>query len=72
MSKQPYVVSPRPSAVADDGSAVANDGSRADGDVAVVTIADQRRARRLRNGLILANAVAWFVIFATLKWLIFN
>jgi hypothetical protein len=72
MSKQPCVASPRPSAAADDGSAVGDGGSCADGDVAVVTIADQRRARCLRNGLILANAVAWLVILATLNWLIFH
>ena len=65
MSKQPLVANQR--AVADDDES--GNGGR---DVEVISIADQRRARRLRNGLILANAVAWIVILAALKWAFFN
>jgi hypothetical protein len=62
MSKQPLVAS----SVVDDES---GNGGR---DVQVISIADQRRTRRLRNGLILANAVAWIVILAALKWAFFS
>jgi hypothetical protein len=66
MNKQPLVENQRTNPVVDDES---RGGGR---DVDVISIADQRRARRLRNGLILANAVAWIVIVAALKWAFFN
>ena len=65
MSKQPLVANQR--AAADDDES--GNGGR---DVEVISIADQRRARCLRNGLILANAVAWIVILAALKFAFFS
>ena len=40
-------------------------------EVAMPTIADQARTKRLRMGLILANVGAWLVIIIVAKWLVF-
>jgi hypothetical protein len=37
----------------------------------VVDTARRARARRLRNGLLLANIAAWLIIIAAIKWLAF-
>ena len=44
-------------------------GSR---NVEMISIADQKRARCLRYGLLLANALAWLFILAAFKWSFFN
>jgi hypothetical protein len=65
MINHPRVESPRPDVASD------NDGcSSDDRDIAVTSIADDRRARCLRNSLILANVVAWLVILVAVKLLI--
>jgi hypothetical protein len=65
MINHPRVARPRPDAACDDDGCSSDDR-----DIAVTSIADNRRARCLRNSLILANVVAWLVILVAVKLLI--
>ena len=62
MSNQPHAASPRRSTATDDDG-----GGGDDREVEVAVVSDVRRARCLRNGLVLANLVAWIVILMGLK-----
>lgn len=67
MSNQPHAASPRRNTAADD-----NGGGGDDREVEVAVVSDVRRARCLRNGLILANVVVWIVILVGLKIFFFG
>lgn len=67
MINHPRVAQPSPDAARDEDGCSSDDR-----DIAVTSIADEKRARCLRNGLILANAVAWLIILLAAKLLMFG
>jgi len=67
MTNHTRVARPRPDAASHDDGCGSDDR-----DIAVTSIADERRARCLRNSLILANVVAWLVALVVVKLFIFS
>jgi hypothetical protein len=65
MTNHPRVATPRPDTAPDDDGCSSDDR-----DIAVNSIANERRPHCLRNSLILANVVAWLLILIAAKFLI--